>query len=262
MRQLGLLYMIAKLGPTHVLHHHAIYILHHRIPTSWFSQVREITLLYSLPDPLVTLTSPPTKAVWKSAVKSAVCRHWHDKLVAEAATLPSLCHLRTPFLPLGRGSHPVWHTCGPSSSAVRAATIQARMLSGRYRTDWLRRHWGPGETGACRLPSCTSPRGDLVHLLSGACPALAPTLARTLCHAINLLSPFSIIIHTIQDALLKEPEEVTSFLLDPSTFSSVIPLTQQHGKEILVLLFRFSRAWVWAAHRQSFRLLGLHQYLL
>jgi hypothetical protein len=39
MRQLGLLFMIAKLGPDHILHRHALYTLHHRIATSWFSQV-------------------------------------------------------------------------------------------------------------------------------------------------------------------------------------------------------------------------------
>ena len=262
MRQLGLLFMIANLGPDHVLHRHALYILHHRIATSWFSQVREITLLYSLPDPLVTLTTPPTKAIWKSNVKSAVCQYWHAKLVSEAATLPSLCHLRASFLPIGQGSHPLWRTCGPSQSSVRSATIQARMLSGRYRTDWLRRHWGPGESGACRLPSCTSPRGDLVHLLSAACPALAPTLARTLTHTMDILSPYPLLIATIQDALTREPGQFVSFLLDPSTDLSVIPLAQQHGREILVPLFRFSRAWVWAAHRQRLRLLGLHQFLL
>ena len=81
-------------------------------------------------------------------------------------------------------------------------------------------------------------------------------------HATYFLSPYPIILYTIQDALLREPEAFTSFLLDPSIDSSVIPLTQQHGKEVLVPLFRFSRAWVWAAHRKRLQLLGLHQYLL
>ena len=46
-------------------------------------------------------------------------------------------------------------------------------------------HWN-GLSGACCLPSCTAPRGDLEHLLSGACPALAPTLAITLTNWDNL----------------------------------------------------------------------------
>ena len=78
----------------------------------------------------------------------------------------------------------------------------------------------------------------------------------------DILSPHPLLIATIQDALTREPGQFVSFLLDPSTNLSVIPLAQQHGREILVPLFRFSRAWVWAAHRQRLRLLGLHQFLL
>ena len=105
-----------------------------------------------------------------------------------------------------------------------------------------------------------SPRGDLVHLLSGACPALAPTLASTLHHTLDFLSPYPLIISTIHNALLREPQEFVSFLLDPSTNTSVIPLAQQHRREVLVPLFRFSRArgllnmylWNWKINRGRF----------
>ena len=141
MRQLGLLYMIARLGPASILWKHGTYILHHHIKHSWFTQVRELTFQYSLPDPLLILTSPPTsKPAWKATVRCGVIASWHGKLVAEAENLPSLLFLRPSFIPLGTGSHPLWTTCGSSSTAVRAATVQARMISGRYRSDWLQRH--------------------------------------------------------------------------------------------------------------------------
>ena len=255
--------MIAKLGPSNILHRHALYVLHHGIPTSCFSQIREITSLYALPDPLVTLSNPPpSKQVWKKRVKTAVCSHWHATLVAQAAALPSLCYLRPAFIPLGRGAHPVWSHCPPSSTAVRAATIQARMLSGRYRTDWLRRHWGAGETGVCRLPGCNHPQADLEHLLTGACPAIAPTLATTLHHWNNLLLHHPLLIPIVHAALLLPPAPFVTFLLDPSTDPSVISLTQLYGTDLLTPLFRLSRMWVWAAHRQRLRLLGLHLFLL
>ena len=263
MRQLGLLLMIAKLGPSNILHRHALYILHHGLKNSWFCQIREISLRYSLPDPMVTLTSPPSsKSLWKKSVKTAVCQYWHRELAAKAASLPSLCHLRAPFLPLGRGPHPLWWTCGSSASANRAATVQARMLSGRYRSDWQRRHWGPGETGACRLPSCSSQQGDLEHLLTAACPALASALARTLQHCTSFLSSNPVLLSTVQAALAREPGDFVSFVLDPSTDRAVLALVQQHDSSILAPLFRFSRAWIWAAHRDRMRLLGLHQYLV
>jgi hypothetical protein len=263
LRQFGLLLMIARLGPDHILHRHGVYLLHHGVPTSWFAQVRQLCTQYSLPDPLLTLTSPPASVVaWKTANKSAVCAFWHAKLVADAAALPSLCFLRPAFLPLGRGAHPLWRTCGASATAVRAATVQARMLSGRYRTDWMRRHWAGEESGACRLPGCGAARGDLPHLLAGACPALAPALAHVLGFWDRVLATHPLLLTPVLSALQGPPGHFVTFVLDPSTDPAVIALCQQHGRGVLDPLFRLSRAWVWAAHRERLRQLGLHQYLL
>jgi hypothetical protein len=135
------------------------------------------------------------------------------------------------------------------------------MISGRYRTDWLQRHW-TGESGACRLPSCTSTRGDLPHLLSGACPALAPTLASTLQYWGETLSTLPHLLPPVQTALLASPEAFTTFLLDPSTDPGVLVLVQLHGTNILDIFFRLSRSWIWAAHRRRLQLLGLHMFLV
>ena len=260
-RQLGLLFMIAKLGPHNILWKHGIYILYNEVKHSWFTQVRELTQQYSLPDPLLTLTSSPvSKLAWKGAVRRAITAFWHRKLVSKAKALPSLQFLRPSFIPLDCGTHPLWTTCGASATSVRAATVQARMLSGRYRTDWLRRHW-TGESGACRLPACTSSRGDLPHLLSGACCALAPTLARTLQYWFKSLSTFPHLLHPVQTALLASPEAFTTFLLDPSTDPGVLSLVQVYGQSILNNFFRLSRSWIWAVHRRRLVLLGLHMFL-
>ena len=89
MRQLGLLLMMAKLGPCNILHRHGLFILHHGLKNSWFCQIREICLLYSLPDLMITLTSPPSsKSLWKKSVKTAVCQYWHRELAAKCC-LPS-----------------------------------------------------------------------------------------------------------------------------------------------------------------------------
>ena len=135
-------------------------------------------------------------------------------------------------------------------------------MSGRYRCDWQCRHWGPEETGACRLPSCSSPQGDLEHLLTAACPALAPALACTLQHCTSFLSTNPSLLSTVHDALSREPSDFVSFIPDPSTDRAILPLIQQYGSNILAPLFRFSRAWIWAAHRDRMRLLGLHKYLV
>ena len=208
------------------------------------------------------MVSPPTKLQFKGKVKSAIKEYWHAALVRQAASLPSLRYLRLPFLHLGAGPHPVWWTCGSSSSAVRAATVQIKMLSGRYRSCWLRRHW-TGEPGVFRLPGCGQVPSDVAHLLSAECPALHPYFASTLPHLLTMLSHNRELIALVLNAMISDKDTDTSFLLDPSTNSAVIALVQQYGQApVLGPLFRVARAWIWCAHRARMRLLGLERFLL
>ena len=52
-------------------------------------------------------------------------------------------------------------------------TIQARMISGRYRSKSLCRHWSKIKEGLCLLsPSCVNQIEDIPHILS-ACSGLS-----------------------------------------------------------------------------------------
>ena len=251
-----ILHMIASLGPSNTLHQNALFMLHHHVRNSWFIEVRALSRQYSLPDPLQILTSPPPKT------KKVLNLYWHNQLKAEAAEKTSLRYLRPAFLPLGRGPHPIWWTCGPSPSAVRAATVQAKMLSGRYRSCWLRRHFGLGESGACRLPGCGMSPGDTAHILSGECPALLPALTSTIENLQLQFSSYQHLSLPLLSSLQGDREQITAYILDPSTSPLVISLQQEHGSSVLVPIFRASRAWVWCVHRTRMRLLGLEQYLV
>lgn len=163
--QYTILHMVALLGQFNILYQHDLYVLHHSIKNSWFTQqVRDLSQQYSLQDPIQIMISPPTKKTFKSGVKTAISSFWRDSLIAEAESLTSLRYMRLSFLPLGRGAHPLWWTCYSSSSAVWAATVMAKMLSGRYRSCWLRRHWTQ-ESGACCLPGC----GQVPMMLPTCC---------------------------------------------------------------------------------------------
>ena len=175
---------------------------------------------YHLPDLLQILVSPPLKKPFKRTVKSSVREFWHTTLLDQAASLPSLRYLRPAFLPLGQGPHPLWWTCRSSPSAVRAATVQAKMLSGRYRSCWS------GESGACRLPGCGQVPGDVAHILSGECPALKPVLARTMVNINDILAPYPILQIPVETALQSGREVFSTYILDPSTDPSVISLVQ------------------------------------
>ena len=197
------------------------------------------------------------KTAYKASVKTAIISFWRAALIAEAVPLSSLRYLRLPFLPLGRGAHPLWWTCSSSSTAVRSATVMAKMLSGRYRSCWLRRHWTE-ESGACRLPGCGQVPGDVPHLLSGECRALQPYLATTLQHLFDMLDPHPHLLPPVMAALNGDRETVTAFFLDPG----VMKLVQEYGTvSVLTPMFRAARAWIWCAHRARMRLLGLEWYL-
>ena len=79
LRQLSLFSMIARL-PYDVLNKHAKYALTALMPLSksWFTQVRDICLMYSLPHPLTLLDHPMAiaKEVFKKRAKFCVVDYW------------------------------------------------------------------------------------------------------------------------------------------------------------------------------------------
>ena len=105
------------------------------------------------------------------------CGHFQlfeRELRAEAAQLSSLVYFRPQYMSLVK-THPVWSSAGSSPSKVTMATVQAQMLSGRYRTESLCSKWKPECTGVCLLsPLCSSTPEDLKHILQD-CIALIPT---------------------------------------------------------------------------------------
>ena len=57
---------------------------------SWFFQLREICLKYSLPHPSTLLEYPLTKPAFKSLTKKAVLSFWEKELREDAKSLKSL----------------------------------------------------------------------------------------------------------------------------------------------------------------------------
>ena len=143
LRQIGLFCMIARL-PGNVLHSISEYVLT-TLPDStmsWFSQVKEICYTYDLPHPLLLLRDPPDKESFKHTVKLKITQFWQEKLRASAARLKdsSLCYFNPDFMSLVK-PHPLWTTCGANSYETNKACIQAKYLSGRFRTDKLLSHF-------------------------------------------------------------------------------------------------------------------------
>ena len=154
--------------PDDPVHHHAKFVLSTLPPSSssWFHQIRGLCLKYNLPHPLLLLEKPSTKSRFKKLVKLRVSEFWHQVLTAEC-TSPSMTSLQN-FDPLKASlqqPHPLWTSSAGNSFECGKATVLARMVSGRYRTEMLCRFWSTNRTGHCSSPTCDQVDGDLEHLL-------------------------------------------------------------------------------------------------
>ena len=188
-------------------------------------------------------------------VKSCIIDYWEVKLRAEAALLPSLEFFNPSFMSLS-SPHPLWSTAGSSPSKVAMATIQAQMLSGRYRSQKLCRHWSKHSSGFCLLSEeCASTLEDIHHILVG-CSALQDVREKlqhfTLeyCKSIPVLK--SLVLHFCQPS----HPQFCQFLLDCSVLPDVILAKQMHGMSVHQHLFHISRTWIYNLHRKRMKLLG------
>jgi hypothetical protein len=253
--------MIANLGPEHILHKHGSFVLSDHTSNSkfsWFRQVRTLCHRYSLPDPLYILQVPPSKEPFKRLAKQHVIDWWNVKLRTEAdpVNLPSLEHFRPHYMSLS-SPHPIWTSARSSPYEIRKATVQARMLSGRYRTCWLRRHWSGDSTGFCRVPGCSGVPGTLKHLATGECTGLVNAYIRATSLWSSFLRDAPIIFPIVKYFSLSDPSSFLSFLLDPTTHPPVIALSQKHGSVINDQLCYLTRTWLFFMHKERLKLMNL-----
>ena len=195
-------------------------------------------------------------------IRRAVVAFWDKKLKTEASTLPSVSHMRVSHMPLTVTS-PLVTSCHGNPHEVRKAAIQLRMLSGRYRTDWLRRHWSGDSTGFCRVPGCSgSTLGTLSHLATGDCPGLALVTQEASTHWTNFLNDQPYLRPLILQVTSGDKAAFLGFLLDPTTHHSVISLTQTHGDLVTEHTCHLTRSWLYIHHRARFRALDLWEALI
>ena len=167
--------MISRLEEDNLLHVYAkeIFSTKRCSKSSWFRQIEDICDLYSLPQPQTLFQDPPSKNRLKLLIRKKIISYWEQILRDEASALTSLTFFKPQYMSLSR-PHPLFVSSGSSKFNVMKASVQAKMLSGRYRCEALVRHWKPGSNGNCLLtPSCTVLE-DIPHILQN-CPAYQET---------------------------------------------------------------------------------------
>ena len=254
-RQLSLFSMVCRLKDN-PLHRHAKYILTTSVTyrNSWFHQVRDICLKYNLPHPLELLDTIPTKFMFKKYVKSQVHQYWYGVFSREATdgTLTSLkyfnilsCSVQKP--------HMIWACSMHHPFETAKSTIVAKMITGRYRTDMLKRHWSDNKEGYCMAYTCHKVKGDLAHMLI-VCPALEHTREkiRTMWYIKSSMLP------SLQALILSvwkmSPELQVQFILDPMFFSEVVHLYQTFGYYVLHQLLYLTRTYAFHMHKSKLEL--------
>ena len=257
-RQLSLFGMLSKL-PDNILNKVAASLL--RSPSlsakSWLHQIRSICMKYLLPDPLNLLEDPLPKAGFKLLVKKHVLNYWEEALRSEAEDprYSSLSFFKPRFMSLS-SPHPLWTTAGSSPAKVSMATVQARMISGRYRSESLCRHWSKNKEGFCLLsPGCSTTVEDLPHILQ-SCSGLAPVREKL----VNFTIKYSNSVPAYRELILTLSNPTNpmfcQFMLDCSCLPDVTQAVQLHGFAVLHHLFNITRTWVYSLHKHRMKLLG------
>ena len=255
-KQLTLFLMICHL-PEDVLHLHGKHVLATGQPPkkSWFSQILNICEKYQLPHPHLLLENPPPKGPFKRQVKHAVTKTWEDALQQEALELSSIKMFHAQSRNLSQPDL-VWVTAGNNSFEVRKSCILARMMSGRYRTDYFARHWTSNKQGLCLIPGCSDKIGDLQHLLI-ECSALSNKRANIL----ELLIKKAIMLlplHSLLGLIFQsQPELQCHFILDPFSFHDIRFLCNLYGQTIIKFVCYFVRTFAYTIHMERLKLVQI-----
>ena len=251
LRQLTLLGMISR-QPGSVLQKHGINILVQaaKASKSWFLQIYDICLLYKLPHPISILTNPLPKAQFKSIIKSKVIDYWESKLREDASKMSSLIYFQPKFYSL-KQIHPIFSSAGSNPFYVKQATIQAILLSSRFRCERVCRFWTPNNpTGLCSVKECSDQNliGDIYHILV-VCKTLQETRERLLreCHQYAIIYPLLSSIIS-QYAVLSSPH-FCQFMIDCSVLPPLIKLKQEFGQSVFQIIFKITRNYCYALYR-------------
>ena len=256
-KMLALFGMICRL-PGNVLHTYATKVLVSSKPSSrsWFTNIRELCLQYGLPHPLFLLQYPGTKESFKNLTKKHIMDYWEIHLRQYAQSLSSLEYFHPNFMSLAT-PHPIWTTAGSSSYQISMASIQAIMLSGRYRTELLCSNWSSDTDGNCQAPSCkgSAQPEDLRHILA-VCNSLAQVRVNLLSFTTKYCQKYPAIKPIIETYCSPTHPLFCQFLLDCSVLPDIIRARQVTGPDLMSHLFRVTRTWCYCIHKARLKTLN------
>ena len=136
-----------------------------------------------------------------------------------------------------------------------------KMLSGRYLTDMMQRHWTQNKAGFCLLPGCLRLQlpGTLEHILL-FCPSLHEKRQGLLSLTDRVAKEHPALLSILsQFQASTNPDDFMQLLLDCTVLPCVIGATQTFGKFIVNRLLYLGRTWCYNIHRERVTQLGFLQ---
>ena len=256
LRQLSLFGMITRMSSSNIINKHAknFFTFNTISSKSWFNQLRDVCVQYSLPHPAQLLADPPSKDVYKKLVRKKVIDYWEQKLRHEASHLKSLEFFKPEFMSLAK-PHPIWSTTGPSPTKVVMASVQALLISGRYRTESLASHWTPNSNGICKLSNTCNVTEDVKHFLQ-FCSALDVTRDKLNVFTQSYCNSHPEVSLIVKKYCTPESHLFTQFLNDCSTIPEVIEAVQRNEQNFLTHIYNITRIWCYTLHRERLKILG------
>ena len=150
----------------------------------------------------------------------------------------------------------LWLSAGSNSFECAKSLVIGRMVSGRYRSDYLCRHWTPSNReGFCLADTCQGVEGDLVHMLT-ICPALQSTRDRLVRFWKQKTQHYPVLSKLLSEVLSSPPHAQTQFILDPCLVPAILALCNKHGKELFDHVYYITRTFAYYMHRAKMISLG------
>ena len=200
------------------------------------------------------LKNPPTKHFFNKLVKSRILDYWEKDLRSVAVSKSSLEYFKPSFMSLAT-PHPMFTTCSSNSFETNKSTCQASFISGRYKTDYLARHWvKENPSGYCVLCPGLMKVDSLDHFVL-FCEALTPARTNILKYWQLYSSKDDKLRNLLVNKLSASTKTLMQFLIDPSVDSDVIRGVQNSLIKIEEV-YRLTRTWCYAVHRKKLQLTG------
>ena len=146
-------------------------------------------------------------------------------------------------------------TCSTNPFETNKSTCQAALVSGRFKTDLLSRHWvKDNPDGLCVLCPGLNIPGSLEHFMV-TCSTLMPVRITILNYWYSYSEEDDILRKLLITKLRSPMQTLLQFLIDPSVDSDVIWGVQ---KKLINLeeIFKLTRSWCYSLNRKKLQITG------